>query len=311
MNKVDSFRPKLLSASEYVLALHSAQARVAVLVLNRARRQTTQRILAAEEIASPPFLAWLAEQNQSGADIFLGMNPIRADRFARSKEDIGEIRHVYLDLDENAGASLDAIRTTGEVPTPNFVLDTSPEKHQVMWRVEDLDQAQAESLLRSLANQFRGDLAATDISRVLRVPGFRNQKYAEHFEVRALQQTDQIYHLRDFAVYPESSDALRSLADTHRSPRHLRAGHSSQSEADWAYAKRALARGDPPEEVIRHIADYRADDKADPDYYARLTVHKAHSQLAARIAIDSAPERHPDRALDDSVPLNSVPSRED
>jgi excisionase family DNA binding protein len=49
-------------------------------------------------------------------------------------------------------------------------------------------------------------------------------------------------------------------------------------ETDWVYAKRALARGDNPDQVIRNIADYRAEDKADPIYYARLTVIKA--QLA-------------------------------
>jgi hypothetical protein len=57
------------------------------------------------------------------------------------------------------------------------------------------------------------------------------------------------------------------------------AGHRSQSEADWAYAKRALARGDSPDEIIRRIADYRADDKADPNYYARRTVTKAQADL--------------------------------
>jgi hypothetical protein len=31
------------------------------------------------------------------------------------------------------------------------------------------------------------------------------------------------------------------------------ADHKSQSEADWAYAKRALARGDSPELVIQRI----------------------------------------------------------
>jgi hypothetical protein len=52
-----------------------------------------------------------------------------------------------------------------------------------------------------------------------------------------------------------------------------------QSEPDWAYAKRALARGDNPDEIMRRIADYRADDKADPVYYARLTVIKAQLSL--------------------------------
>jgi hypothetical protein len=62
--------------------------------------------------------------------------------------------------------------------------------------------------------------------------------------------------------------------------------HKSQSEQDWAYAKRALARGDDPELVIKRIADYRSEDKADPDYYARHTVTKAQGELARQNAIE-------------------------
>ncbi len=46
-----------------------------------------------------------------------------------------------------------------------------------------------------------------------------------------------------------------------------------------AYAKRALARGDDPEVVIQRIADYRAEDKDDPNYYARRTITKAQADL--------------------------------
>src|SRR5580698_2612890 len=118
MTAVNSFTPKQLSAAQYVLALHQPEDRVAVLVRNRARAQTIQRILLAEDIASPRFQDWLKEQNNAGADVFLG------------------IRHVYLDLDEDAPASLRAIRTDGNTPVPTFVLDTSPEKNQVVWRVD-------------------------------------------------------------------------------------------------------------------------------------------------------------------------------
>ena len=166
MTQTKAFTPRLLSASEYVLALHSPAGRVAILLRNHARRQTMQRILSAEVVASPPFQDWLRERSESGADIFLGMNPLRHNSHARTKESILEIRHVYLDLDEDGPASLHAIRTTGNVPVPNFVLDTSPEKNQVVWRVDGLDQTQAEFLLRSLAAQFRGDPAATDIVKV-------------------------------------------------------------------------------------------------------------------------------------------------
>lgn len=272
MTETNAFTPKYLSASEYVLALHHPDDRVAVLALNRARSQTTQRILRAEDVASSSFQEWLRAQNGGGADVFMGMNPLRANSFARTKEGVREIRHVYLDLDEDAAASLRAIRTSGDTPIPNFVLDTSPEKNQVVWRVEGLDREQAESLLRSLAAQFRGDTAATDISRVLRIPGFTNHKYSEPFLVRAVQETDAIYHLRDFVINEDSPEAARRISDA---ARRMPLGHKSQSESDWAFAKRALARGDAPEEVIRRIADYRAEDKADPLYYAKHTVEKA------------------------------------
>ena len=281
MTALNSFTTRKLSAAQYVLALHQRDDRVAVLVRNRARAQTTQRILLAEDIASPWFQDWLKDQNEAGADIFLGMNPLRANSFARTKESVRGIRHVYLDLDEDAPASLRAMRMDGNTPVPNFVLDTSPEKNQVVWRVDGLDREQAESVLHSLANHFRGDLAATDISRVLRMPGFSNRKYNEAFLVRAVQETDAIYHLRDFALCEDSPEAPRRLSEGQSPPRRMASGHRSQSEADWAYARRALARGDNVDESIRRIADYRAMDKADPDYYARHTVEKALRQSGA------------------------------
>jgi hypothetical protein len=250
-----------------------------------------QRILAAETIASAHFQAWLLEQNRSGADIFIGMNPVKGGSRNRTKEHIREVRHAYLDLDEDAGASLQAIRTTGDVPAPNFVLDTSPGKHQVVWRVEGLENHEAESLLRALASQYGGDPAAKDISRLLRLPGFTNRKYNEPFVVRVHHETNALYHGQDFHVPEDSPESARHLGYLRHGTRKISAGHRSQSEADWAYAKRALARGDNPDQIIRNIADYRADDKADPTYYARLTVSKAQLDLLSpRQSRSSGPE---------------------
>ena len=275
MNSVSKFVPKFLSAPEYVYALYEPRDHTAVLVRNRIRQQTTQRILPAETIASAPFQSWLHEQNRSGADIFIGMNPVREGSRNRTKEQIREVRHTYLDLDEEAGVSLQAIRTSGDVPPPNFVLDTSPGKHQVVWRVEGLDACQAETLLRAMASQYGGDPAATDISRLLRLPGFTNRKYNEAFVVRVHHETETRYHGQDFQVQEDSLESPRHLGVSRQYARRTPSGHRSQSEADWAYARRALGRGDNSEDIIRRIADYRADDKADPYYYARFTVIKA------------------------------------
>jgi len=283
------FFPRMLSASEYVLALHAPGDRVAALVRNRARKQTLQRILAAEAIASPVFLYWLIEQNDAGADIFLGMNPIKDGAYSRTKGDIKDIRHVYLDLDRKGDEALQAIRNSSEVPAPNFVLDTSPDKHQVVWKVSGFSQDEAESLLHNLANKFGGDLAATDSTRVLRLPGFANRKLPEEFIVQARQESDAIYTLRDFAIEEDLPEASRHFGDAQQRRWTVPGSHKSQSEHDWAYAKRALSRGDDPEVVIRRIADYRADDKTEPEYYARRTVVKAQAELSPRKGQSSPP----------------------
>lgn len=55
----------------------------------------------------------------------------------------------------------------------------------------------------------------------------------------------------------------------------------SQSERDWAFARRTLARGEREEHVIATIAAYRRYEKHNPEYYAQLTVRKAVRSLDA------------------------------
>jgi hypothetical protein len=181
--------------------------------------------------------------------------------------------------------ALEAIRNSVEVPAPNFVLDTSPGKHQVVWKVSGFSQVEAESLLHSLADQFGGDPAATDSTRVLRLPGFANHKIPEAFIVQARQESDAVYTRRNFTIDEDSPETSRHFGGYQQRERSVSNDHKSQSEHDWAFAKRALARGDDPEIVIQRIADYRADDKADPAYYARLTVHKAQKELNANVGM--------------------------
>ena len=274
-----AFTSRSLTASEYVRGLFEPNDNAAILVRNRSTGHTVQRIAKAETIASPGFQTWLESQNASGSDVFMGMNPIKDGAYNRTKENIKNIRHVYLDLDRNGDASLEAIRNSPSVPAPNFVLDTSPGKHQVVWKVSGFSQDEAESLMHSLANQFGGDLAATDSTRVLRLPGFANRKLPEEFIVQARQESDAVYTLRDFTTHEDSLETPRHLSDGQERPRTVPRQHKSQSEHDWAYAKRALARGDDPEVVIQRIADYRSEDKDDPNYYARHTVTKAQADL--------------------------------
>jgi len=274
MNPNVESKPDFLSAPDYILQNFEASDRIAVLVRSRRTGETIQRITTAKNAASQDFQEWLRHKNVA-SDVYIGMNALRPDAHSRTKEDIETIRHLYLDIDHNGPLALETVDNSGLVPRPNYVLETSPEKYQVVWKVEGIAQDQAESLQRAMVREFGGDPAATDSTRILRLPNFANRKYEAEHVVRARSGATQTYHLEDF----------RLRSDLHEAPAQYRphearsaaAGDLTQSERDWAFAKRALARGDDPEEVIRRIADYRGDEKHPS--YARYTVEKAQAAL--------------------------------
>jgi hypothetical protein len=288
MNSFLESKPDSLSSSEYILQNFEPADRIAVLVRNRRVGETIQRITTAKNAASPDFQAWLRHKNVT-SDVYIGMNALKRDAQSRTKEDIETIRHLYLDVDRNGPLALEGMENSGLVPRPNFVLETSPEKYQVVWKVEGIAQEQAETLQRAMVREFGGDPAATDSTRVLRLPNFVNRKYETQHYVKARAEATQTYHLEDFRLRTDALDDPRDPQAPHGGRQSSPRGDLSQSERDWAFAKRALARGDDTEEVIRRIADYRSEDKHDPEYYARLTVSKAQEELK-RSADNPSPE---------------------
>ncbi len=281
MNSAENSGSSAPSASEYILDSFEPTDRIAMLVLNRTFGETIQRITSAQKASSPEFQAWLRYKNANGSDIYVGMNPLLQDASTRTKEDIASIRHVYLDLDHGGPEGLASLENSNSVPKPNYVLTSSPRKFQIVWKVEGMSLDEAEGLLHAMAREFGGDSAATDATRVLRLPGFANKKYETDFYVEARKDSAEIYHLRDFKLHLDSQDSPRRNYYSRPKPPFSPRDNLSQSEHDWAFAKRALARGDAPEEVIRQIANYRAADKHDPVDYARRTVTKAQSELGA------------------------------
>jgi len=279
MNPAEKPAPFVASASEYILDSFGPTDRIAMLVLNRDFGETIQRITSAQKAASPEFQAWLRYKNANGSDIYIGMNPLKKDASTRTKEDIESIKHVYIDLDYGGTEALEEIENSGVVPKPNYVLNSSPEKHQVVWKVEGMNLEEAEGLLHAMAREFGGDPAATDATRVLRVPDFANKKYETDFYVEARKESTETYHLRDFKLQIDSQDSSRYNYNNRAKREPSTRVNLSQSEHDWAFAKRALARGDDPELIIKRITDFRSNDKADPDYYARHTVEKAQADL--------------------------------
>lgn len=271
--------------------------KLAVVVRNRESGETIQRMSTAQRIASPEFQAWLRYKNAHGSDIYVSLNTFQDHARGRTKADLKEIRHLYLDLDEDGARKLAAILHDSAVPTPNYVLNTSPEKYQVIWRVEGIGQDEAEALLRGLAQRFGGDPAATDSTRVFRVPGFANKKYEHDFEVTVTPETPagRVYHASDFKADSRVQEPeLPASASSGPTPRNVsQRDGNSQSEKDWNYAIRKLKAGEDPDKIIRDMAQYRSVDRYDkkdpskviapskpnPRYYAEHTVVRAMAHL--------------------------------
>lgn len=162
------------AASEYLLSLFDPNDLIAVMTL-RDGESPKHRFAKAEKVASDEFMESLRKQNEVGCNIFVCMNPLSAER--RIKENITCIRTVYLDIDQNGEVARERISQSALIPKPHFVLQSSPNKFQVVWLVEEMPPAEQESLIHALIHEFGGDPAASDMTRVLRLPSFINHKY--------------------------------------------------------------------------------------------------------------------------------------
>lgn len=246
--------------------------RVALVIRNRHEDYTLQRLLSAQDAASSRVQRFLRYENAHGSDIYISMNTLKPEAKGRTKADIAAIRHLYLDLDEDGDVRLQKILESPALPKPNYVLNTSPGKHQVIWRVEGFTLDQAETTLHRMAAVFGGDPAATDATRVLRLPGFHNKKFAEPVAVRGYRLHNSLRSPHDFADIP----AIPALDSSHLKPTRLRRdGHPlSQSERDWAWVRDQLRAGAAPDTLQRELAERRPD-KHNSAAYAERTVARA------------------------------------
>ena len=69
--------PNPLSASEYILDNFKRKDRIAVLIRDCSTGEVVQRISSAERVAGRDFQEWLTAKNQSGFDIYIGMNTLK------------------------------------------------------------------------------------------------------------------------------------------------------------------------------------------------------------------------------------------
>ncbi len=263
------------AAANFLTRSFASSETIALLLRREDEPRPKQRVVTLEQVLAPRYLAWLAYENDVGANIYVSANPLHPVSRKRTKESIASVRHLYIDIDTDGEARLAALRASAAVPVPTAILSTSPSKYQVLWRVAGFNFERQEETLKLLAQAFGGDPACTDRNRVLRVPGFLNCKYSPAHLVAVEYPVDTIYAPENFrfdevagaSVLPLYGNARKSTVTKH-----------SHSEEDWAWILSELARGKDATKLTHELASRRSD-KTDPRYYAQRTVDVASAWL--------------------------------
>jgi len=106
-----------------------------------------------------------------GYGIFYGVNPRDPDAQDGTAANVAECRVLWVDLDQEPTALL------ASFPQPTIVVTTSPGRQHLLWKLkEPVSPEESVTLNRALAAAIGGDPKATDIARVLRMPGTLHQK---------------------------------------------------------------------------------------------------------------------------------------
>ena len=142
-----------------------------------------------------------------------------------------DIRNLFIETDKKNGGGdpLPLIKTAvdaGIILAPQTILESSPGNYHIAWNIEGdaFTPAEAKAMLKKLASMFGGDMASTDLHRVLRLPGFKNLKYGNDCFVKLveLNTSANFYTRADFKIEVKpatvagaaiTSDALGKIAD--------------------------------------------------------------------------------------------------
>ncbi len=110
----------------------------------------------------------LVSLNSHGAGVFVTIN--KTDLNGRSKQNITEVRSVFVDLD---GAPLEPV--INHQLEPHIIVESSPNRWHAYWLCQ-LPLGEFTSIQKVMASIFNGDMAVNDLPRVMRLPGFIHEK---------------------------------------------------------------------------------------------------------------------------------------
>ena len=265
--------------SKFLGIIHPNDGQLALVIINRQTQEVTERYTTPSQL--PKFIPFLRYCNASGCDIFFTPSRLKPKSRKRNKSHFLDWQQtIYLEFDEPN--TLDNL-ISSNYPCPSAIVASSHGRHHVYWRLrEPVSKHRQEELISNIALDVGADTAATDTSRLLRLPTFCNKKPSRDNFRSSLIYPDQEM------IEPTTFDDLASAVDNYQEAKatSLSSGASrahcasssadpTQSGKDWFMVNDMLfAKGDDPHQVIKWLEN-QSERKPNPHYYAKRTVGRA------------------------------------
>jgi gluconate kinase len=164
----------------FLLTAYEPDDWVAVLLKSYETDETTQRVGPLAFVSDTRFQAWLRWRNLQHHNVYVSVNALAPNQQARTREAVRAVRHVFLDIDQDASAVLTRLSARHDLPTPSYLLRTSPNRVHVLWQASGFTTGAVEALQTHLARDLGTDRAATPCTQMTRLPGFVNYKRRPH-----------------------------------------------------------------------------------------------------------------------------------
>ena len=162
---------------------YSPNDKLAIVLVNHRENKVIQRFYTVREILSDKILRFLRAKNSQGYSIYASVNVLKDNALSRKKEDFKfNQKRIYLDLDSKNRSPKELIAQLYQyiqlkgLPQPTHIVRSSKGNYQVYWLLKDeKDYLTLEKIMENMNKDLELD-HTQDVSRVFRLPFFRNKK---------------------------------------------------------------------------------------------------------------------------------------
>lgn len=156
----------------------------------------TERWMTVADLKTDRWQNFLKAANAHECNVYLSLNSFTAKN--RSEVNVTkETDKIFLDFDDEAAYN----KFNANVKNPNVIIQSSPEKHQVILKTDIIENHRIKAAAETMSILYGAD-HTHDLSRMFRVPGFRNHKYENAPMAKLLKCDNTIFPIGDIPCNP-------------------------------------------------------------------------------------------------------------